>query len=65
VLLGYGDETFQSQKNYTIGSSPSSVISYNFNNDTKLDLVVTITTLVAVSVYYLAKEMQPSRLKQT
>jgi hypothetical protein len=41
VLLGYGNGTFQTEMNYAIGSSPTSVISGDVNNDKKLDLMMT------------------------
>ena len=40
VLLGNGDGTFQNQTRYSAGASPSSVAVGDFNNDTRLDIVV-------------------------
>src|SRR5437016_1184720 len=35
VLLGYGNRTFESPMNYSVGQYPGSVISGDFNNDNK------------------------------
>jgi len=40
VLLGNGDGTFQSAVDYSVGKSPVSVATGDFNGDGKLDLVV-------------------------
>ncbi|CAF3154083.1 unnamed protein product [Rotaria sp. Silwood2] len=42
ILLGYGNESFESQKTYTTGphSNPSSIAIGDFNNDNHLDIVV-------------------------
>ena len=40
VLLGYGNGSFQNQTTYSAGSGPRSVAVGDFNNDTRLDIVV-------------------------
>jgi hypothetical protein len=40
VVLGNGDGTFLTPWSYTVGRYPSSVISADFNNDSKLNLEV-------------------------
>jgi hypothetical protein len=40
VLLGNGDGTFQTQKNYAVGWPPSSIAVGDFNGDAKPDLAV-------------------------
>jgi hypothetical protein len=42
ILLGNGDGTFQNQIRCLIGGSPFFVITADFNNDSKLDLAVTL-----------------------
>jgi hypothetical protein len=39
-LLGKGDGTFQPQMIYFVGRDPIFLISGDFNNDTKIDLIV-------------------------
>jgi hypothetical protein len=41
IVPGNGDGTFQSRADYSIGSSPSSVVLPDLNGDNKLDLAVT------------------------
>ena len=41
VLLGNGDGTFQTAKTYPTGSNPQSLVTGDFNRDTKLDVAVT------------------------
>ncbi|CAF0889774.1 unnamed protein product [Didymodactylos carnosus] len=48
VLLGEG--AFQTQMNYTVGTSASSVMSHDFNNDNKLDLAAANVADNTVSV---------------
>ena len=50
VLLGFGDGTFQDQTRYSAGSSPQSVAVGDFNNDTRLDIVVANSISNDVSV---------------
>jgi hypothetical protein len=40
VLLGEGDGTFAAQVAYATGSAPTSMVTGDFRNDGKLDLVV-------------------------
>ncbi|CAM4840667.1 unnamed protein product, partial [Rotaria magnacalcarata] len=40
VLLGYGNGSFQNQTTFSTGSLPQSVAVGDFNNDTRLDIVV-------------------------
>jgi subtilisin family serine protease len=44
VLLGNGDCTFSSLVNYGVGKSPKTTIAKDFNNDTRLDLMVVNTS---------------------
>ncbi|CAF3830504.1 unnamed protein product [Rotaria magnacalcarata] len=41
VLLGYGDDSFTHQMAYSSGSIPITVVTGDFNSDTRLDLVIT------------------------
>ena len=50
VLLGNGDGTFQTQKTFTPGVSPDSVVVADVNGDGKPDLVVTNYNSQNVSV---------------
>ena len=40
ILLGYGNGSFANQTTYSTGSQPSSAAVGDFNNDTRLDIVV-------------------------
>jgi hypothetical protein len=50
VLLGNGHGAFQNQTKYTVGKGASSVTVGDFNNDTRLDLVVANARDNSVSV---------------
>jgi DNA-binding beta-propeller fold protein YncE len=50
VLLGNGNGLFQTPMTYTVGQSPRSVTSADFNNDKKLDLAVTNSNDNTISV---------------
>jgi hypothetical protein len=41
VLLGYGNGSFANQMMYSAGSNPFSIAVGDFNNDTRIDIVVT------------------------
>jgi len=43
--------TFQNQTTYRIGTSPYSIVAADFNNDMKLDLLVTYLGSNDVSVF--------------
>ena len=40
MLLGYGNGSFDNQMTYSTGANPSSAAVGDFNNDTRLDIVV-------------------------
>ncbi|CAF5195510.1 unnamed protein product, partial [Rotaria magnacalcarata] len=50
VLLGYGNRSFQNQTTFSTGSLPQSVAVGDFNNDTRLDIVVANSNDNIVSV---------------
>jgi hypothetical protein len=50
VRLGNGDGTFQTKQDFAVGSSPTSVISADFNSDGIADLAVTNQNSNTVSV---------------
>ena len=50
VLLGKGDGTFQDKQDFAVGSKPSSVVSADFNGDTKADLTVSNSASNDISV---------------
>ncbi|CAF1674187.1 unnamed protein product, partial [Adineta ricciae] len=45
------DGTFFTSANYTVDNSPSSIISYDLNNDTYVDLAVTNYVENTVNIY--------------
>jgi hypothetical protein len=50
ILLGNGDGTFQSQKEYAVGLSSQSIVTADFNGDGNLDLAVTNTGSGSISI---------------
>ena len=52
VLLGNGDGTFQTRKDYPTGTAPVFVALGDFNNEGALDVVTANNTANTVSVYY-------------
>ena len=48
VLLGNGDGTFQTQKQYSTAVGPSGIVAGDFNGDSKLDLAVVANGQVSI-----------------
>ena len=63
VLLGNGNGTFQTQMNYTVGNSPQSVTSGDFNNDTQTGSGSGQLRRQHRQCAYLEMEMERFRLK--
>jgi hypothetical protein len=50
ILLGNGDGTFRTHVDYPVGGRPTSIVTYDFNSDGKLDLAIANGTFAAVSI---------------
>ncbi|HYY55913.1 MAG TPA: FG-GAP-like repeat-containing protein, partial [Pyrinomonadaceae bacterium] len=50
ILLGKGDGTFQPNIKYAVGTSLTGITKGDFNNDTKLDLAITIASTKEIGI---------------
>jgi hypothetical protein len=50
ILLGKGDGTFASRRDFATGATPISVVAADFNGDGKLDLAVANSSDLTVSI---------------
>ncbi len=50
VLLGKGDGTFQAGQNFPLASTPDAIVVGDFNNDGKLDVMVSVTATANINV---------------